>query len=210
MAPFPHLTIRGLPEFITSFFSSPFVASWLGISIPVVDDLRECVLSQLDTVDTGLLRTLFHEFSDIPFQEGFDDRFTPETAGRLLAQVLPAFTVFDQLFEQQGAAFIWEMQFQLPFIDRSRFTAAERRSFATSPRELAERQFRRNYRGSISVALRERDVRFSVPADAVFRTFDADDDRLPDGSRAAVYLWHPPQLTRYWEASLERTFARCR
>lgn len=193
------LNIDKLPEFIQYFLSSKYVAYWLGIKIPQIDEIREYAIENILDVDTKFLRIIFAEYQLKEVENNFDDRLKVEDIGDFVKLVIEYYDDLEEFFDERGEFFYIEFVFQVPFIWNSRFSKEERESFLLAPKSKYYATIRKNYTGRLILIGSDVEILDLISEDECFVQFIFEED-----SNFNLLLVFPKYLKEYWLTIIDR------
>lgn len=193
------LNIDKLPEFIQYFLSSKYVAYWLGIKIPQIDEIREYAIENILDVDTKFLRIIFAEYQLKEIENNFDDRLKVEDIGDFVKLVIEYYDDLEEFFDERGEFFYIEFVFQVPFIWNSRFSKEERESFLLAPKSKYYATIRKNYTGRLILIGSDVEILDLISEDECFVQFIFEED-----SNFDLLLVFPKYLKEYWLTIIDR------
>lgn len=195
------ISLKNLPDFFQSFFSSPYVAYWLGVRVPQLDDIREYVILNPFKVEDRVLKILFFDFDDKKVEEGFEDRIGVDKISLFVKIVLNMFEELVTFFEDRCEDFKLELEFQLPFIWKSRFSKIEKESFLLEQKSRYYASYRKNYTGMFVISNKEENSSETKEKNLIkLKLMDNENECKK------LYLWlvYPKYLKKYWQTTLER------
>jgi len=193
------LNIDKLPEFIQYFLSSKYVAYWLGIKIPQIDEIREYAIENILDVDTKFLRIIFAEYQLKEIENNFDDRLKVEDIGDFVKLVIKYYDDLEEFFDERGEFFYIEFVFQVPFIWNSRFSKEEREAFLLAPKSKYYATIRKNYTGRLILIGSDVEILDLISEDECFVQFIFEED-----SNFDLLLVFPKYLKEYWLTIIDR------
>ncbi len=193
------LTLDKLPDFIEYFLSSKYVAHWLGVRIPQIDEIREFALENFMDIDLKFMRLLFAEYQLKDIENNFDDRLKVEDVSSFITFVLDYFDDLEDFFAEKGWFFYLELIFQLPFVKNSPFSKIEKEKFLSAEKAGYYATFRQNYTGSFVITKNLEDIIEMFDENQCFVSFFFDDT-----VDFEFYLVFPKFLKNYWVAVIEK------
>jgi hypothetical protein len=204
----PVVDTKFLPEFFKGFFSSPYTASWLGIYMPNIYEIREYVLANTMSLDPEFINAAFLDFNEQTFMDGYDERIPPDRIKELVFHILTNFSRLSEFIEAQDEVFCIEMQFQLPFIHKSRFDSGKRRSFILDGKTRYESSFRKNYTGRFLVLRTDFDEAIFRKEHHILQEIGLSNNDIFNETALKCFLQYPVFLKLYWDEALKLIFER--
>lgn len=193
------LTLDKLPDFIEYFLSSKYVAHWLGVRVPQIDEIREFALENYIDIDLKFMRLLFAEYQLKDIESNFDDRLKVEDVSDFITFVLDYFEDLEDFFADREEFFYLELIFQLPFIKNSPFSKIEKEKFLSAEKAGYYSTFRQNYTGRFLITRNLEDIISIFDENQCFVNFFLDDT-----VELEFYLVFPKFLKSYWVAVIEK------
>lgn len=193
------LTTDKLPEFIQYFLSSKYVAYWLGIKVPQIDDIREYAVDNILDIDTKFLKIVFAEYQLKEIENNFDDRLKVEDIGDFIEFIIEYYDDIEEFLEEKGEVFYIEFIFQVPFIWNSRFSKEERESFLLAHKSKYYATIRKNYTGRLILIRSDIEIPDLISQDECVVQFI-----FADESDLDLLLVFPKYLKEYWLTILDR------
>lgn len=193
------LTSDKLPEFIQYFLSSKYVAHWLGVKIPQIDDIREYAIENILEINTKFLKIVFAEYQLKELENDFDDRLKVEDISDFVEFVIEYYDDIEGFLEERGSVFYVELVFQVPFIWNSRFSKEERESFLLAPKSKYYATLRKNYTGRLILIRNDIEIEDLIEEDECIVQF-----MFADDSDFDLLLVFPKYLKEYWLTVLDR------
>lgn len=193
------LTSDKLPEFIQYFLSSKYVAHWLGVKIPQIDDIREYAIENILEINTKFLKIVFAEYQLKELENDFDDRLKVEDISDFVEFIIEYYDDIEGFLEERGSVFYVELVFQVPFIWNSRFSKEERESFLLAPKSKYYATLRKNYTGRLILIRNDIEIEDLIEEDECIVQF-----MFADDSDFDLLLVFPKYLKEYWLTVLDR------
>ncbi|MCX7991464.1 MAG: hypothetical protein N2999_05460 [Proteobacteria bacterium] len=193
-----------IEEFIDNFFSSPYIAGWLGIFVPQIYDLREYVLNRPFFANLKLLKMLFPENLPELYEKNLDEIVSVKDISKLVHFTLIDFDNIRNFKEQRGEVFYLELIFQLPFPRNSKFKKNDKIEFIKDRKDRYDSTFRQNLRGNLIIE-RSSDKKYLLDREKTFFKIILKD--VKEGQKLYnIYLGRPKKLSKYWSKFIRETF----
>lgn len=193
------LTSDKIPDFIYYFLSSKYVANWLGVRIPQMDEIREFVIQNALNIDSRFVNIVFAEYQLKEIENNLDDRIKVEDVGDFVSYVLEYFDDLEDFFAEREEVFYLELIFQLPFIWNSSFNKEEKERFLTGEKTKYYSTFRQNYTGSFVIVRTLEDIIDIFDENECFVSFP-----FEENFDLEIYLIFPNFLKDYWVSVIEK------
>ncbi len=189
-----------IEEFVEKFFKSPYIANWLGISVPQLWDIRDFALQNPFRLNPKFLKILFPENLPDLYEKGLDELIKIAEIPDLVHQYLVHYEGIKDFFRKNIEEPVIELQFQLPFIKNSRFDRNTKKELLNHRRYRYLNTFRRNLTGKILIS----EEKISEKKQIIYQIKMPD---LVDWQRKFnIFILRPEGLDRYWDMSLEKIF----
>ncbi|MCX7769479.1 MAG: hypothetical protein N2202_00180 [Proteobacteria bacterium] len=192
------LTTDKLPEFIQYFFTSKYIAYWLGIKITQIDEIREYAIENILDIENKFLRIIFADYQVKELENNLDDRLKVEDIADFVRFIIDYYDDIEDFLAEREESFYVEFVFQVPFIWNSRFSKEERETFFSDPKAKYYATIRNNYIGRMILIKSSLDIIDTNNDECLVQFYFEDQGDLD------LLLLFPKFLKKYWVTIIDR------
>ena len=196
---FPPLKIEQIPDFIHAFLSSKYIAGFLGFFVPNLYDIREFLLENLESIEPAFVRRAFSNVEESDSKSGSEEKLYLDDIKPFLHYLVKHFREMQDYFRLKDEEFRIELQFQLPFIQKSSLKKDYKIQLFFDSKVRYYNTFRQNLKGTFAILDEKVDLFDVFDKHSLVQSFSIVDNI----DKLRLYLIYPAPLKNYWELVLD-------